>query len=296
MWRNIGLWILAIIITLASAVYQRMTGPTYPVTGEAELQGAQVSYELLRSHGGPGDQPVMVDVPDTTISGLVVWRRYKTDDPWTQHQMARVDGKLKSALPHQPPAGKLEYHIELTGRGTGGGAGSGTVLMIPELENIVTRFKGDVPSSVLAPHVVLMFLGMLISARAGLEALSGGKRMNLYAILSAALIFMGGLVFGPIVQKYAFDAYWTGFPLGYDLTDNKTLISMIMWMIALIAVWRGSRARLWVFVASAMTLVIFMIPHSLHGSELKYADIARCEDPVIHITMQAPHRPGIGQG
>jgi hypothetical protein len=168
--------------------------------------------------------------------------------------------------------------------------------MIPERENIVTRFKGDVPPAMLIPHVIFMFLGMLISARAGLEALAGRRRISLYAILAAALIFLGGMIFGPIVQKYAFGAYWTGFPLGYDLTDNKTLISMIMWVIALAAVWRGSRIRLWVFAASAVTLIIFMIPHSLHGSELKYTDDTLSDKNMMSIALKAPHRHPIGPG
>jgi hypothetical protein len=211
--------------------------------------------------------------------------------------MALAGDRLTGKLPHQPPAGKLEYHIELrvddtglTGNGQGDGDDGGTVLMIPEYENVVTRFKGDVPASVLTPHVVLMFLGMLISARAGLEALFGGKRISLYAILAAALIFLGGLVFGPIVQKYAFGAYWTGFPLGYDLTDNKTLISMVTWVIALLALWRRSRRRLWVFAASAVTLVIFMIPHSLHGSELKYSGGSSHIDPFTRVARKIPRQ------
>ena len=264
MRRNVGLWILAIVITLASAVYQRVTGPTYPVNGVVRFQGSEVSYELLRSHGGPGDQPVTLSVPDTTMSGALVWRRHGTDDPWIRQGLVRDGDDLSGTLPHQPPAGKLEYHVELTG--------GGETMTIPGDKNIVTRFKGDVPPAVLAPHVLLMFLAMLVSTRAGLEALVRGRRIRFYALLAAAVMFVGGMVFGPIVQKYAFGAYWTGFPVGMDLTDNKTLISMVMWMVALVAVTRNTKSRLWVFAASVVTLVIFMIPHSLHGSELKYED------------------------
>jgi hypothetical protein len=270
-WRNVGLWGLAVVITLASAVYQRVTGPTYPVSGTVEFRGAEISYELQRSHGGPGDQPVTLNVPDKEIGGALVWRRYKTDDVWTRQTLVRVDGNLSGTLPHQPPAGKLEYHIEVTG--------NGERRMIPDDENIITRFKGDVPAAVLAPHVMLMFLGMLVSTRAGLEAMAGGRRKGLYAILAAALIFAGGMIFGSIVQKHAFGAYWTGFPVGLDLTDNKTLISMVIWAGALVAVRKNAGPRRWIIAASAVTLVIFMIPHSLRGSELKYT--------------LAPGRPGI---
>ena len=43
------LWILAIVITLSSVVYQRKTGPTYPVTGEVTIDGKTVTYHLMRS-------------------------------------------------------------------------------------------------------------------------------------------------------------------------------------------------------------------------------------------------------
>ena len=267
MWRSLGLWVLAVVVTLASAVYQRVTGPTYAVSGLMEIGGKRISYELFRTHAGPGDQPVVLTVPDSEVSGTLIWRRYKTGDPWRQQDLRRDGDFLSGVLPHQPPAGKLEYHVEL--------AKNGETLMIPGDQNVVTRFKGDVPALILVPHVLLMFLGMLVSTRAGLEAFICGRRKGLYAVLAAALIFAGGMVFGPMVQKHAFGAYWTGFPVGFDLTDNKTLISMVVWIAALVAVWKKTGSRWWILAASVVTLVIFMIPHSLQGSELEYAAASR---------------------
>ena len=42
-------WILAIIITLALSVYQRMTGPTYPKKINVELNGQNYKVKLPRS-------------------------------------------------------------------------------------------------------------------------------------------------------------------------------------------------------------------------------------------------------
>ena len=44
---------------------------------------------------------------------------------------------------------------------------------------------------------------------------------------------IGGMILGPIVQKYAFGEYWTGFPYGGDFTDNKMLIMWLAWAIAM---------------------------------------------------------------
>jgi hypothetical protein len=73
------------------------------------------------------------------------------------------------------------------------------------------------------------------------------------------------------MQKFAFGVAWSGFPLGMDLTDNKTLIAFLFWIVALIAGRKGKPARPFVLAASLVTLLIFLIPHSLRGSELDYS-------------------------
>lgn len=269
---KILLWILAIFITLAAAIYQRKTGPTYPVEGQTQISGSIVNYNLGRSHGGDGDQPVVVTAPDTAILGILVFRRYKADDAWTKTAMIRENDNLVAYLPHQPPAGKLEYHVLLQKNDAS--------TFVPEGENVVTRFKGAVPSTILIPHILFMFLAMLFSTRAGLEALRRQSNLKALAIWTVGLLFVGGMILGPLVQLYAFGAAWTGFPFGTDLTDNKTLIAMIFWLIAFIAVLKTKKEKSLalttsVLAASAILFLMYLIPHSRHGSELDYSELDR---------------------
>lgn len=260
-WRGILFWALALAITLASAIYQRRTGPTYPVDLARSWRGTELSASLERTHGGPGDQAVRVrDVP-AGAEGVLIWRRYPTREDWARQPLVREGADLVGALPHQPPAGKLEYRLELAARGD--------TLRLPEAGRVITRFKGAVPGWALLPHVLFIFLAMLVSNRAGLEALARGRRQTGYAVASFALVALGGMIFGPIVQKYAFGALWTGVPFGWDLTDNKTLIAFAAWLLAMLRL-RARHAWLWVLAAAVVTLIIFAIPHSLFGSELRY--------------------------
>jgi hypothetical protein len=261
MLRKIGLWVLAFVITVLSAAYQKKTGPTYPLSGQSQLAGQTISYTLLRSHD-TGDQPVDINVNTADVKGVLVYRRYKSNDDWTRVEMVREQNRLKSYLPHQPPAGKLEYHIELSQ--------ANASARLPEAGEVITRFKGPVPLAVLLPHILFMFAAMLVSTRTALAALAGSKNLRQYALWTVGLLLVGGMVLGPLVQKYAFGAYWTGFPFGYDLTDNKTLIAFLAWCVALWATYKKSDARAWVLAAGVITLVVFMIPHSLMGSELKH--------------------------
>lgn len=256
------LWVIAVVITLGSAVFQRMTGPTYPVRGSVTVGGLDVELRLTRTHGGPGDQPVVLAVPDPSVQGEVAWRRYPTADAWQTLPLTRNGEDLEAALPHQPVAGKLEYQVHLR-RGA-------AEAVFPD-RPAITRFRNDVPAFVLIPHVAAMFFAMLFSTAAGLSALGRwSTQARREARINGVLLLVGGFVLGPLMQYIAFGAWWTGIPLGWDLTDNKTLFAAVAWAIALWRMRDGRDARGAVIAAALVTLVIFAIPHSAWGSELNW--------------------------
>jgi hypothetical protein len=261
---RVGLWLLALLLTLSSVVWQRLTGPTHPKRGTVEVGGTEVRLRLLRSHGGAGDQPVVVTVADPKVTGRVAWRRYPTDDPFTFVPMVREGETLRATLPHQPPAGKLEYQVRLE-------KGESTALF--PARPAITRFKGAVSPVVLAPHIVAMFVGMLVANAAGLLALRGEKNLFRISLVVIGLLAAGGLFLGPLVQKAAFDAYWTGWPFGTDLTDNKTAVAVLAWAVAAYRARGGRDARGWVVGAAVVTLAVFLIPHSAMGSQIDWSKV-----------------------
>jgi len=265
MKKSILLWLIAFILTVFTAIYQRMTGPTYPITGEAVIGSEVIKYKLDRTHGGDGDHPIEININDETIYGELFWKRYRTNDEWTSNAMVRMDEKLIAYLPHQPPAGKLIYHLILQN--------NEDAVTLPASGEVIIRFKGDVPIYFLVPHIIFIFGAMLLSARTGLEYFNEGKKVKSLTILTFIFVIMGGFIFGPIVQKYAFGAFWTGFPFGHDLTDNKILVGFIGWLLALIALYKFKNPKRWIVFASILMFIIFLIPHSLLGSELDYNEI-----------------------
>jgi len=265
MRKNTLLWTLSFLITLSSAVYQRMTGPTYPMSGQATVGQRQFDYKLRRTHGGDSNHPVQIVTRDPQISGEVIWKRYPTSDAWAVAPMQYHEGVLSAELPWQPPAGKLEYRVKLT-------APDGAAVVLPASGSAVIRFKGDVPVTILILHVIAMFGAMLLSTRAGLEYFSDTGASRWLLPWTIGLLVAGGIILGPVVQKYAFGAYWTGWPMGTDLTDNKTAVALLGWVGAYFAMRRSRRPLFWGLIAAVLLLVVFMIPHSLLGSELRYED------------------------
>jgi hypothetical protein len=258
-------WIFAIIFTLAVASYQRITGPTYPKDAKVNLSNSELIFKLIRSHSD-GDAEIKLYIPNPEIKGKIIFKRYKSFDKWTVADMVRNGDNLSFSLPHQPPAGKIVYQVRLD---------NGLQQINLSSEPIILRFTGKVPPFVLIPHILIMFLAMLFSTRTGIEALIRGQNTYIYTIWTIVLLFFGGLVLGPIVQYYAFGAYWTGWPFGGDLTDNKTLFALIIWVIAFFKLRKNPENRLWPVLASIVMLLVYLIPHSVLGSEIDHTKVPK---------------------
>lgn len=278
MRKKIFLWGLSVIITCAAVIYQRATGPTNPKKEKITINNMEYTLKLPRSHGSEKyeDCEVKLNIIDHEVNGTIYYRTYPGESEWDSSKFFREEREvtsliknkiygiyeedvLISELPYQPPAGKMEYYIKLQK--------NDKTYTIAKKNPVIIRFKGDVPAYFLIPHVVLMFATMLIANLAGLYAIWKVKRYKFYTFLAGCTLLVGGMILGPVVQKYAFNDWWTGIPFGWDLTDNKTLIAFIAFLAAIIGNWRKDRRYLTI-IASVVLLVIYSIPHSLFGSEL----------------------------
>lgn len=273
--KTVVLWIVAAALMLGAAAFQRLTGPTVAVRGSFEASGTVYRYRLPRSGWSYEDRRVSIPFPGTPLVGTLYYKRYRTDDSLTAVPLVRDGETLGARLPRQPAAGKLEYLLVLDGP-------DGRIDLPGGDATVVIRFKDAVPLFVLLPHVIFMFFAVLFGLRAGLSALLQPSSMPRHAWVALALMTVGGMMLGPVVQNLAFGDYWTGFPFGYDLTDNKTLLMWVVWVMAcglLLARRVSERQRRGaVLVATVVMTVVYLIPHSLRGSELDYRQLDRAAE------------------
>lgn len=270
--KKFGYWLLAIVVTLLLSVYQRMTGPTYPKKVTIELNGENYKIKLPRSGVQKDEIITLKDVPQqihgdgphdlhsAAITGtapmILHYRRYPTSDDYTTVDFEWTDNGWQATLPVQPVAGKLQYYITVAGKD------------YPVDETVVIRFRNDVPASILIPHILLMFGAMLLAVYTFLLVMTRREYAK-WLKITVAFLFVGGFIFGPLVQHAAFGPWWTGFPYGTDLTDNKTLLSFLFFVAALLTLkWKYNK---WVVsLAVLFMILIFSIPHSVYGSEYDY--------------------------
>lgn len=276
--KKLILWSLAFVITIAAAVYQRHTGPTYPKELNVTLNNKLYELKLLRSLALDEKPEVKIAVTDTSVKARLFFKRLNSKEEYQVNEFSYKAYPVKSFLmnkifkiyddkglfasvPQQPPAGKIQYYFEITDS-------RGTQTYFKD-SPVVIRFKGGVPAYILVPHILLMFMAMLFSTLAGLMSLVREPKYKLYAIWTLILFTAGGMILGPIVQLDAFGDLWTGIPFGWDLTDNKTLIALVFWILAVLMN-RKKERPIYTAIAALVLLLVFSIPHSLFGSQLDY--------------------------
>lgn len=272
------LWFLAVVITLSAAIYQRKTGPTYPKQLDIPVNDKIQKLKLVRSLSLNQKPEVRLDIADTSVRAKLYFRRFKTDEdyqvsdfvykvyPVNSPFMNKVfkvyeEKGYFATVPSQPAAGKIQYYFEISDS-------KGTKTYLRD-SPVVIRFKGDVPAFVLIPHILIMFVAMLFSTLAGLMSVTKFPLYKKYGVWTLYLFIAGGFILGPVVQYFAFGDLWTGVPFGWDLTDNKTLIALIFWILAVVMNRKKDRP-VYTALAAFVLLLVFSIPHSLFGSELSY--------------------------
>jgi len=257
--KNFFYWSLAILITFSAIIYQRKTGPTYDKKVKVNIESSEYVFKLIRSHGGEQDCKIELLVPDLEVTGTLAYKKFPTRDEWVKVDMKRQYDNLYAYLPHLPPAGKYEYKLSLAKDQQNYPLNNG--------EPVIIRFKGDVPGSVLIPHIFFMFFAMLLGNLAGIMAIFKHKKYKLFTNLTVLTLLLGGMILGPWVQWYAFGEAWAGVPFAWDLTDNKTLLAFIFWLVAYL-VNRKKERPVYTVIASIVMLIVYSIPHSMYGSQL----------------------------
>lgn len=276
--KSVILWLAAAALTVACFVFQNKTGPTYPLEGIVDTVGGPVRFKFLRSEEiGTPLQLMLRDPVPAGVAGQVRWRRYKSHDEWrttpmepgtfsfTRRGQAEALRGVGARLPSLPErAGKYEFFVDLDD-GTGARSVTGE-------KPVFARYKAPVPVFVLYPHILVVFFSMTLAVRTAMAALTGGEVRRLLPATILSLL-LGAFALGPLVQKYAFGVWWSGFPWGYDWTDNKVVVELAAWLLAGAALvfWRDAkRVRAAVVLALVVTLAVYFIPHSIFGSEYDY--------------------------
>jgi hypothetical protein len=142
-----------------------------------------------------------------------------------------------------------------------------------EYDYFQIRYEGKASFALLLLHIVLMIMAVFLLIHAfyyAMNYLFTGERENAITRsvnIGTITFFITGFPIGCIIEKQVLGNYWEGVPFGWDITDSKTLIILVMWVI-LIRLQNKNKISMrcyskWVIINTIITLILFMLPHSI---------------------------------
>jgi hypothetical protein len=185
------------------------------------------------------------------------------------------EGRYFGTIPAHGRGSLIKYYIE-------GRAGDDLVVQVPaeDMPRFEFYFKGTPNRSILIAHIVVIFAALFLFILSGYFAYRGLKQRKALvhaprlSLLGAVLFFIASIPLGMVIAYQTYGTPWTGFPVGNDLTDNKSLVILLYWAAAAFF-YRGSalrkdpssdvlpaRALPYVYMAGVVvTIALFLIPH-----------------------------------
>jgi hypothetical protein len=152
----------------------------------------------------------------------------------------------------------------------------------PNFKPILLKFEGNVPPYIIVSHVFCNFAAIFFSVLAIFSTVdlmrgkSTLKKSVLFSLLTFIFLFTGFLLVGSALNYFAFGVMWEAFPFGSDITDNKSQIILLFWLVTLFLV-KGTifgknpsknlvsekTYSFMVIISFVVTVVMYLIPHSI---------------------------------
>ncbi len=192
-------------------------------------------------------------------------------------QMTMLEpGVYFGAIPSMDRGTRVEYYIQ---------ARAGDILKVrvpgeDKAKGFTFYYKGTPNRPLLIAYIVLMFAALFIFIICGYLAVRAirDRRIRLQiprlGFLGAVVFFISSFPLGMIVAYQTYGTPWTGFPVGNDMTDNRSL-AIVLYFAAATVFYRGSVFRRdpsrdllkqvstlpYVYLVGViLTVVLFLIP------------------------------------
>jgi hypothetical protein len=239
-----------------------------------------------RSENTPAVISVSVNhgsLPSAEPKVTIYFKQDKEGKIYQRRSMVRLAGtdSYLQSLPGQLKGKKTFYIVEAE-------SSTGIRVTLPESKekeekSFFIRWVGKSSRWLLYSHILFMVGAFLVIMHAFYYALAhlftGNFHRNLCPLVlwGTGLFFIAGIPLGLAVAYQAFGVAWSGIPYGTDITDNKTLITLLYWIVVMV-LFKGNPFRLakeksfligarsfsWlVLFGCAITVTVFLLPHSI---------------------------------
>jgi hypothetical protein len=265
MKKNIILWLGAIIITFLAGYMHNVTGPDYPVSGTIGIKGQMVTFKFDKIYRGNDSYNVFIRSDVKNISAFLLWqnvadpfvalgpRKNQAAPIWHRDVMTDSGFLIKGKIPHHNPGDKVAYRVELNY--------FGKQYFLPEDKPVTIMFLGHVNSSVMNIFYIVLFGGLILAVRTGLEVFKDKPKIGIYTIFTMIFFFLYTVCMVPLKRTYELNAINHFVPPVNLLITYQSVLLFLIWIIGLVLIFNFKGNRIIPLFFSSLTLIIYILVH-----------------------------------
>ena len=170
---------------------------------------------------------------------------------WQSEQLKKSDLVLTGNIPVLKPEKSLLYFAELNYKGK--------KYLIPDNQKVNLTFYGKIPIAVNVLEFLLLYLGLVLAVRTGLEYFNNGTDSKKLGVLTILLFLTLIALVNPLYLTYKYGFINSSIPPIQRLFLWTDLTIFALWIITIVTIFKSNKFNLLPLVTAVITLLIIVL-------------------------------------
>lgn len=244
------LWMASIVITFLTGYVESVTNENYPVSGTIGIDGKKLSYKFDKTATPEKGLDIILRTDVDSLSGQFEYLVVGSDSGWKKNPLEVTHKTLKINFHIQKDIKQLKYRVRIFSKDR-------DILLQEKEHPILLKVKGKVPGMINSFFYLLLFGGLLLGTRTGLEYFNEREKIKKLTLLTAILYCSAIIVFLPLKKIYECQALGNKILPLSDLVDPALLSISVLWIITIVLVFNIKRFKVFSLIAAVLSIILF---------------------------------------
>ncbi len=239
------------MITFLAGFLQNRLSENYPVSGSFGIEGKEVGYKLDKIYYRNNDYRFYLTTETGGINGKLQWKKVASDK-WNSSDLIDSAHILIGVIPHQQPLTRIEYLITLM-------KNNRQYTILPGSKAVTMTFLGQVPASINFYYIFVLFGGILLAVRTGLEYFKTPGKLKILNIFTLIFFTVNAFAFQPLKKTYELGMVGKGAVPIDEIFQLSSVLLFVTWVVATVLIFNLKKNRIWALIAAIITILIFEV-------------------------------------
>ncbi len=244
------LWAGALLITFLMGYINAVTDPDFPVNGTIGINGKKVSYHFEKKDNIDSLFNIIIRTDADSLSGNVRFSRHNNSDTIFTIELSPSKGSLSASVPVSVLPSVSRYRIILER--------NNKQFLLPPTGEMETKLFRKVPKSVTTTYFILLFGGMLLGIRAGLEYFSKNKNEKKLALFAVMSISVATILFYPVQRFIELGVINRKVLTPAEMYDLSMLGLAVLWMVGTVLMFKSVNSKRIALITAIISVIYFV--------------------------------------